>query len=240
MIGSFFKELPPIPETETEVTPISEDLSFRADSDESLLTSLQTVHKILNRKNLLGWASEKADLMQGIALRLLKWRNKNREKSEEMSVEEWQAFAAKTTFNEINRHYKNLSVSELPLDSVEETVLVGSPEGQSEAEVQSLTLDVWQKICSLSLRQRQALLLQSREFVVHLLKCGITDEELAVSLNLSVDEWVVVKARLPLKSFQIADLLRDSNNPKSIKLIAKSIDKARHEARTKVRREIAK
>ena len=111
-----------------------------------------------------------------------------------------------------------------------------SLEGQSEAEVCSLAMNVWQKMCSLSLRQRQALLFGSQELIIYLLQCGITDEKLAASLNLTMEEWAVIKDKLPFKDIQIAELLRESGNQNSIESIAKSMKKARHEARAKVRR----
>lgn len=236
MIGSLFKELPPIPETETEVSSIPEDLSYLTDSDDSLVASLPLVQKIVQRRIVLSWASEAADLVQGIALRLLKWRNKYQDKSKQMSPDEWQDFAARTAYNEINRHYKNNSLINVPLEAVQETASIFFLEGQSEAEVCSLSLEVWQKICSLTLRQRQALLLGSDDLVLYLLQCGITDEELAENLNLRIEEWSVVKDRLPLKSFQIAELLKESGNRNNFESSVRSTIKARHEARLKVRR----
>lgn len=236
MIGSLFKELPPIPETETEVSAISEDLSYVTDSDDSLVASLPLVQKIVQRRIVMSWASEAADLVQGIALRLLKWRNKYQDKSKQMSPDEWQDFAARTAYNEINRHYKNNSLINVPLEAVQETASTFFLEGQSEAEVCSLAVQVWQKICSLTLRQRQALLLGSDDLVLYLLQCGITDKELAENLNLTIEEWSVVKDRLPLKSVQIAQLLRKSGNRNSYESSVRSTIKARHEARLKVRR----
>lgn len=241
MIGSLFEDLQPIKQNdEKQESELTEELSFRTDSDDSLLATITVVQKIVRRKTVSGWQSEASDLVQGVVLRLLKWRDKYQEKSEEMSPDEWQSFAATTTYNEINRHYSNNSLTDVPLDSVQEATTMQSLEGQSEAEVCSLVLEVWQKICSLSLRQRQALLFGSQELVVYLLKAGITDEELAEKLNLTMKEWAEVKDRLPLKDFQIGELLKDSGNRKSVEAIAKSMKKARHEARLKVRRSIEK
>lgn len=236
MIGSLFKELPPIPETETEVSIISEDLSYLTNSDDSLVATLPVVQKIVQRRVVLSWASEAADLVQKIALRLLKWRNKYQDKSEQMSPDEWQDFAARTAYNEINRYFKENSLPNIPLDAVQETASTFFLEGQSEAEVCSLALEVWQKICILTLRQRQALLLGSDELVLYLLQCGITDEELAENLDLTIEEWSIVKDRLPLKSFQIAELSRKSGNRNNSEASVRSTIKARHEARLKVRR----
>lgn len=211
-------------------------MSYGANSDDSLLAAVPVVQKIVRRKTASSWQSEASDLVQGVVLRLLNWRNKHQEQSAEMTPDEWQSFAAKTAYNEINRHYKNNSVSEVPLDSVRETAAAGFLEGQSEAEIRSLVAQVWQKICSLSVRQRQALLFGSRDLVVFLLTAGIADEELAEKLNLNTNEWADVKNRLPLKNVQIAELLKQIGNENSIEAIAKSMKKARHEARLKLRR----
>ena len=240
MVGSLFKELSPISNDETEVSELTEDLSFVADSDDTLLATIPVVQKIVRRKTVSVWQSEASDLVQGVVLRLLKWRNKYREKSEEMSPDEWQSFAAKTTYNEINRHFTNNPLVDVSLDSVQEATAEESLEGESETEVCSLALEVWQEICSLSLRQRQALIFGSQELVVYLLKAGITDAKLAENLNLTIEEWAEVKDRLPLKDFQIGELLRTLGNPKSVQELAKSMKKARHEARAKLRRAVEK
>ena len=236
MIGSLFENLQPIPKTEDKNSPIAEDLSYDSDSDDYLLTALPVVQKIVRRKTSFSWQSEASDLVQGIALRLLNWRDKYRERSEEMSPDEWQSFAAKTAYNEINRHYSNNYITNVSLDSVEEIAAEVVLEGQSHSEVRSLAIRVWQKICSMTLRQRQALIYGSLELVIYLLKCGITDEELTQKLNLTMEEWADAKNRLPLKSFQIAELLKDAGNQNSVESISKSIKKARHEARAKLRR----
>jgi len=237
MIGSLFKELPPISNDETEVSQVSEELSFQTDSDDSLLASLPVVQRIVRRKITLPWHSETSDLVQGIVLRLLKWRDKYREKSAEMSLDEWQSFAAQTTYNEINRHFaKNRRTTVVPIETAEEIASPETIEGTSDAEVCSLARTVWQEICSLSLRQRRAFLLASQEIIINFLACGITDEELAEILSLSIEEWEIIREKLPLKDFQIAELIKESGNQNSIESITNSIKKARHEARVKVRR----
>lgn len=109
MIGSLFENLQPIPKTEDKNSQNTEDLSYDADSDDYLLTALPVVQKIVRRKTSFSWQSEASDLVQGVLLRLLNWRKRNQEKSEKMSPDEWQSFAAKTAYNEINRHYSDNS-----------------------------------------------------------------------------------------------------------------------------------
>lgn len=236
MIGSLFEDLQPIPNNEDKDSQNAEDLSYDADSDDFLLTALPVVQKIVRRKTVSSWQSEASDLVQAVALRLLRWRKKHQEKSEEMSPDEWQSFAAKTAYNEINRHYSNNSSTDVPLDSIQETALEEFLEGQSETEVYSLVLEVWQEACNMSLRQRRAMLFGSHELVVYFLKIGITDEELAANLSLTMVEWERAKENLPLMDIQIAKILKEKGNQKSVEAIAKSIKKARHEARAKMRR----
>ena len=237
MIGSLFKELSPISNDEAEVSELTEDLSFVADSDDSLMASLPVVQKIIRRKITLSWHSETSDLAQGIVLRLLKWRDKYREKSAEMSPDEWQSFAAQTTYNEINRHFaKNQRATIVPIETVEEIASPEIIEGTSDAEVFSLARIIWQGICSLSLRQRRALLFANEEIIINFLTCEITDQELAKILDLTIEEWELIKEKLPLKDFQIAELIKEEGHQNSIESITNSIKKARHEARLKVRR----
>lgn len=211
-------------------------MSRDANSDDNLLTALPVVQKIVRRKTVFSWQSEASDLVQGVLLRLLNWRNKHQEKSDKMSPGEWQSFAAKTAYNEINRHYSDNSKKTIvPLDSVEADAKE-NVEGQSETEVLSLVSEVWRETCNLSLRQRRALLLGSQELVVYFLKIGVTDEELAVALSLTTEEWMRVKERLPLLDIQIAKIIKEKGNQTSVEAIAKSIKKARHEARLKMRR----
>jgi len=236
MIGSLFEDLSPIPNDEDKDSAVTEDLSYGVDSDDYLLTALPVVQKIVRRKTVFFWQSEASDLVQGIALRLLKWRNKYQEKSEKMSSDEWQSFAAKTAYNEINRHYSdNSKINVVSLDSAQECA-EEIVEGQSETEVCSLVCEVWQETCNLSLRQRRALLFGSQELVVYFLKIGIADEKIAENLSLSIDEWVRVKENLPLLDIQIAKIIKEKGNQKSVEAIAKSMKKARHEARAKMRR----
>ncbi len=240
MIGSLFENLQPIPETEDIDSPNAEDLSYRSDSDDYLLTALPVVQKIVRRQTVFSWQSEASDLVQGIALRLLNWRERNQEKSEKMSKDEWQSFAAKTAYNEINRHFADNALNDISLETIQEAAAAEYIEGQSEVEVFSLTLEVWQKICNNSLRQRQALLFGSQELIVYFLKMGITDEELAANLSLTMDEWERAKEKLPLMDIQIAKILKEKGNQKSVEAIANSIKKARHEARAKMRRALDK
>ena len=80
------------------------------------------------------------------------------------------------------------------------------------------------------------MLFGSQELVVYFLKIGIADEKIAENLSLSIDEWVRVKENLPLLDIQIAKIIKEKGNQKSVEAIAKSMKKARHEARAKMRR----
>lgn len=238
MTGSLFEDLQPIPNDETEGSEITEGLSHRADADDSLLTALPVVQKILRRKNIISWQSETSDLMQGIFLRLLKWRERHRQKSEEMTSDDWESFAARTAYNEINRHNSNnLLKAETPLEFEAEAEAVEiAVEGQSDAEVCSLARVVWQETCNLSLRQRRAFLLHSQKLIIYFQNSGISDEEIAESLEISVSEWNDLRVKIPLSNIQIAELIFKKSRHKSLESLANSIKKARYEARAKMRR----
>ena len=70
-----------------------------------LLAVLPVVRKIVGRRTLPALTSDAADVIQSVALRLWKWRQKYRDKSRELSPGEWESFAARTAYNEINRHF---------------------------------------------------------------------------------------------------------------------------------------
>src|SRR4051812_1302403 len=112
MVESIFEDVPSPDNEETgDEIPTGEEMSV----DDSLLSALPVVQGIVRRKFARSWTSDGIDLVQGIFLRLLRWRNKYREKSDEMSDEEWKSFAARTAFNEINRYFsKNRMFTEVP------------------------------------------------------------------------------------------------------------------------------
>lgn len=236
MIGSIFKELPPLSETETEESSKSEDLLYVTDSDDSLVATLPLVQKIVRRKVGLGWLGEASDLVQGIALRLLKWRKKYQEKSDEMSQQEWQDFAARTTYNELNRHFKKGQPPNIALDEISEMKSLEFTQGQSPAELESLVGAVWQEICSLTVRQRRAFLLHTPRLSIYLKQGGITNKSLAESLEISEDEWIKLEENIPLFYAEIAKLFNSQGNGKSLESLANSFRKARFEASEKIQR----
>ena len=168
MVESTFEDFS---STDNEETGSEKSESEELSPDDSFLSVLSVVQKIVRRKVIPGsWASDGIDLVQGIVLRLLKWRDKYREKSVEMSVEEWKSFAARTAFNEINRHFSKRRIfTDVPDEPSSEFVARELVKGNSETEVCSLVRQVWLEICQLTLRQRQALLLSSPELIYYLL-----------------------------------------------------------------------
>lgn len=220
--------------------PDSYEPSFQKTSEESFLAALPVVRKIVRRRTAsLQPATEAADLEQGIVLRLLDWRKKHRERSEKMSEDEWKSFAARAAYNEINRLFtERTDVETIPLENIHEAADQALVEGSANMEIYSLVGRFWQEICSLSLRQRRALLLHSQELIIHLFESGITNGELARALEVTEDEWSRILDRLPLSDFQIADLSRGEPNPdgKTIESVARSIKKARYEARGRLQK----
>ena len=215
-----------------------EQSSHEKNSEDSFLAALPVVRKIVRRRFVSLRHAEASDFEQGIVLRLLKWREKYPDISADMSQGDWESFAARTAYNETNRHFsKNgKAKAHLPLDAASD---IESPErlaGDSDAEFQSLASFVWQGICQMTLRQRRALLLQNRKLVLNLLKGGIRDEELARSLEISENEWLEVKIKIPLPDAGIARLNGARGEQTNLERAIKSIKKARHEARGKLRK----
>src|SRR6266704_460837 len=110
MIGSLLKETSTACNTDDQ----SNSHDTTANSERSILEALSIVRLIVRRR-LSFQCTDISDLVQGIALRLWKWRDKNREKSESMSDQEWKSYAARTAYNEVNRHlsksYAGITVS---------------------------------------------------------------------------------------------------------------------------------
>lgn len=229
MIGSLLNES----STASNTDDRSNSLDTAANSEHSILEALSIVRLIVRRR-LSFQCTDISDLVQGIALRLWKWRDKNREKSESMSDQEWKSYAARTAYNEVNRHLsKSLPGIVVSVEIAEE---IGEPsvEGDTEIEVFSLIRSVWQDICGLSVRQRRALLLHSQELVIYFLQSGINNAELARIMGFRETQWNDIRNRIPLSDIQIAEVTRKLGDIKSLPAIARSVKKARHEARKKL------
>lgn len=221
--------------------PDFHESSFQKNSEESFLAALPVVQKIVRRRCPAPFqtGTDAADLEQGIVLRLLDWRKKHGEKSARMSEDEWKSFAARAAYNEINRLFtEGTDVETIPLEDIHEAADQTPVEGSAGVEVYTLVHRFWQEICSLSLRQRRALLLHSQELIIQFLESGIGEGELAYALEVTEDEWSRILDDLPLSDFQIADLSRAGSNGdgKNIESIAKSIKKARYEARGRLQK----
>lgn len=229
MIGSLLNES----STASNTDDRSNSLDTAANSEHSILEALSIVRLIVRRR-LSFQCMDISDLIQGIALRLWKWRDKNREKSESMSDQEWKSYAARTAYNEVNRHLSKsaarITVSVYAAEKIAEL----SVEGDTEIEVFSLIRSVWQDICGLSVRQRRALLLHSQELVIYFLQSGISNAELARIMGFRETEWNDIRNRIPLSDVQIAEVTRELGDTKSLPAIARSVKKARHEARKKL------
>ena len=239
MIESLVEDLPSLQIDEMSADGKRGNSACLNGSEESLIASLPIVQKILRRKISFSQQNDASDILQAISLRLWQWRNKFRSKSEDMSSGDWESFAARTAYNEINRHNsKRARMQELPLDHPTEEISIRSCAGETEAEVFSLLESIWQEICLLTLRQRRALLLHSQELIINLLQTGIGDDRIAGILELSAVEWAEVKTRLPLSDFQIAELIQAESKNKSLGSLTKSIKKARFEARKRIREQV--
>lgn len=236
MIESLFEEITGLPNDKAEKLQESADSSDQTNTEESVIAALPVVRAIVNRKIISSWQSDASDLVQGITLRLLKWREKYSEKSKAMSPDEWESFAARTAYNEVNRYFTNQKTTlEVPIEKAISVVTEKSAEGQTEIEFISLANLVWQNICSLTLRQRRALLLNSQELIILLLKAEISDDEIIRILEFDREDWSEIKGNLPLTDVQIAKLIQKKRKIGNLESMTKSIKKGRHEARKKMR-----
>lgn len=238
MIEPFWDVVRRLSNYEKDTPDLVEEPSHHKNLEDSFLAALPVVRKIVRRRFVSLGRAEQSDLEQVIVLRLLKWREKYPDISEEMSPGDWESFAARAAYNETNRHFsKNGNAkAHLPLDAASD---IESPEqvaGDSDAEFQSLASFVWQGICRMTLRQRRALPLQNRHLVLNLLKGGIRDEELARSLEISENEWLEVKIKIPLPDAAIARFGGAVGERLNLESAINSIKKARHEARGKLRK----
>ena len=102
MIESLLEEPPPGNES-VDIAVSSDGTS----SEGSLLRVLPMIELIVRRRYATSSGSRIPDLIQEIATRLWAWRRKYRNKSDKMSPSEWEAFAARAAYNELNRHQLN-------------------------------------------------------------------------------------------------------------------------------------
>ena len=203
-------------------------------AERSFLEALPIIQNIVRRRRAALKPDESSELAQGIALRLWTWRDKYREKSEAMSANEWMSFAARTAYNEINRHFTKAS-GKIAVSIEAARHLAGSSiEGETGVEVLSMIRSVWQEVSALSLRQRRALLLHSQQLIIYFLQSGVLEIELARVLDLDSTEWNEIRSRLPLSDLQIAEVVVGKSPALDLNATARSIKKARHEARTKL------
>lgn len=248
MIERFFDEMRRAVAAANEATgppQPSEKLHPPSAGDESFLAVIPTVRKIVRRK-LFSAAKrgDVSDLVQKVIVQLLIWRENQPDKSEEMTAQEWQSFASKTTYRAANRLLTSDERLTEQLDAVaaaEEIPGESRIAGNTETEAASLLRVFWQGICQLSLRQRRALLLNSESLVVTLKRNGIGNKKLSEILELDKSELSEIINRLPLSDAQIARLAasRDDTKNQNINSLTKSIKKARHEARAKLQKLIS-
>ena len=216
----------------------NEKLNPRSDSDESLLSVIPTVKNIVRRKLYSARQDDALDVVQKVVLQLLIWRDNQPNKSEKMTADEWQAYASKTTYNAVNRHLSGNDQLIEPLESIAEISGKNHIIGNTETEVASLLCMFWQEICRLSLRQRRALLLNSEFLLVILKQNGIRNQRLGEILEINECELSEIIVRLPLPDAQIALLtaIQGNNANQNIDSLTKSIKKARHEARARLKK----
>lgn len=199
------------------------------------LSSLLLVRKIAYGRLSRFAEADISDIVQEAALRLVKWRDKHREKSELMTSADWSSFTARTAHNEINRYcLKRSKNGEVPIDEAGSMQECWSG-GEENVEVTSLVKKVWREICLLSLYQRRSLLFHSSELLIYFLQCGIEEGRILESLELSEEEWDRIASRLPLTDAEIASIMKPGKVIGDPRLAANAVKKARCDARKKLK-----
>ncbi len=232
MIDSLLEELSHQGTIEDNQPASTSHTSSAPPTESPFLAAIPIVQRIVQRRRSQMNSANASDLVQEVALRLWRWTTNHHEKSESMSDDEWRAFAARTAYNEVSRSLSRERTPIANIDPDDVSAIETTPvEGQTEIEVVSLIRLVWQGICELSLRQRRALLLHSQELIIHFLQSGITEKQLAETLDLSEKDWSDVCDRLPMTDAEIAGRTEGT---------AGSIKKARYEARVKLEGSIRK
>ena len=223
----------------TEPPEPNEKLNPRSDSDASLLAVIPTVKRIVRRKLYSARRDDALDVVQKVILQLLTWRENQPNKSEQMTADEWEMYASKTAYHAVNRHLSGNKHLTEPIESVPEIPTPNHIIGNTDAEVASLLWIFWQEICELSLRQCRALLLNSELLIVILKQNGIGNQKLSEILELNECDLSEIFGRLPLPDAQIALLtaIQGGNHKnQNIDSLTKSIKKARHEARVRLKK----
>lgn len=202
----------------------------------SLVSALALISRVICGRRYAVPEADILDITQEAVLRLWKWSEKFQERSSRMTMAEWDSFTAKTAHNEINRYFSNqLRSNEVPLDEGD-LIRSGTPEGNADAELFSLVRNVWQEICSLTLYQRRALLLNSAELLIYLMQFGIDEPAIVASLEINEDDWPDIFGRLPLPDREIAAIARSSKAMRDPDAATRAIGKARFDARRKLKR----
>ncbi len=226
MIDSLLEELSQKGMIEDDQPASTSHAASAPPTEGPFLAAIPIVQRIVDRRRSQMNSTNAPDLVQEVALRLWRWATNHKEKSEGMSDDEWRAFAARTAYNEVSRSFsrERTPIADVDPDDVY-AMEAASIEGQTEIEASSLIRLVWQGICTLSLRQRRALLLHSQELIIYFLQTGITEKQLAKTLDFSEKDWNDVCDRVPLTDAEIAERTEGT---------AGSIKKARYEARVKL------
>lgn len=208
------------------------DTGAHQNRDSFLTESLKLIRKVIAGRRSVP-SNDIPDIIQDAAFRLWKWRTKFQDKSSQMAEDDWNSFVARTAHNEANRKLANRDkLVSVPIDEID---VCDDLSTESSAEIVQLVETVWQGICILSLYQRQALLFNSIELVLHLLQFGIEEDELLAKLGLSRESWEAISARMPLTDSEIAEIANRNSGKLRIGTTAGAVKKARFDARKRLK-----
>lgn len=229
------EDLRRLPESDGRESPDTNEPKPHGEEDR-ILAALPVLRLITTRKSFSGGQADALDFVQTVILRLLGWRSRHEEKSDQMLREDWESFGARAAYNELKRHSAKRKQHE-PLDAASEIISERGTVGETQTEVDSLARAAWQAICRITIRQRRALLLNSQDLIVYLLTSGIEETKLIEVLEISARQWREIGG-LSLSDRQIAAL--DQEEKSATKQNENNVKKARFEARAKIKSIIAK
>ena len=203
--------------TKTEIsTPKQEDpqiLRANEAQREYFLETIPLIRSIAAHKIGRKYTSAVEDLVQKTALKLWSWQSKKEDLS--LTREEWRRLANTAAQNEVKTFYKQKFHKEVPIPDHEGGQVFADKSGESRiegntgAESNSLMTFLWKAMQELSLRQRFALLLWDKAFIVNLIVGGCcTIGELATFFKLEEKSLRKLIKILPLSDSDLSELLK--------------------------------
>jgi DNA-directed RNA polymerase specialized sigma24 family protein len=172
------------------------------------------------------------DITQTVLVKLLKWKAKRSDF--EISEEDWLKIVNVAAQNAVKTFYSQKVRREIPTEDADLNDLAGKSqiiktEGNTDVELRSLLLPLWEAFQTLPIRQKIAFILSNEHFIIELLvnKC-CSIKELSDSVNLPEKDFTLLLEKIPLSDEEISRIL-EKNLKESIS--TRNVWKARNRAK---------